>query len=399
MTGQEERAAPLVFLITGEPSGDLLGARLIAALKTRNEGLRIAGVGGERMAAEGLKPLFPMADLTVMGLAELAPRLPLILRRLNETVAEIRRLRPDVIVTIDAPDFCFRVAKRVRDTGIPLIHYVAPTVWAWRPGRAAKIARFLDHLLTLLPFEPPYFEREGLSTTFVGHPILEGGARSGDGPAFRQRHAVKPTERLITILPGSRHSETRRLLPIFKETLGLLTRRYPDLMVVVPTVATVSAEVRAEVGKWPVRSVIVEGDREKYDAFAASEVALAASGTVAVELAIASLPAIIAYRVHPLTAGLYRRFIKVKYANLINILLDRPVVPEFLQEACRPELLADAVASLLEDPGARALQQAAGQEAARLLGSDGASPSERAADVVCQVLARRSTDVISVPSR
>ena len=325
-----------------------------------------------------------------MGIAELLPRLPNLIRRLKQTAAEVRRRQPDVVVTIDAPDFCFRIAKRLKGSGIPFVHYVAPTVWAWRPGRARKIAAFLDHLLALLPFEPPYFEREGLPCTFVGHSIVEGGAASGDGARFRATHGVAPDARLMTVLPGSRRSEISRLLPDFKATLERLAPQHPGLVAVVPTVPHVRDTVAAEVAGWPVPAILVEGDRDKYDAFAASEVALAASGTVALELALARLPAVIAYRMHPVTVGLYRRFIRVKYANLVNIMLDRMLVPEFLQEDCTPDNLAQAVAKLLDDPAARAEQRDGVAEVARWLGQGGPPPSERAADVVFAVLEGRN---------
>lgn len=382
---------PLVFLIAGEPSGDLLGARLMDAMKRKANGsIRFAGIGGERMIAEGLETLFPLHELSLMGIAELLPKLPNLIRRLKQTAAEIRHRRPDVVVTIDAPDFCFRIAKRLKGSGIPFVHYVAPTVWAWRPKRARKIAAFLDHLLALLPFEPPYFEREGLPCTFVGHSIVEGGAASGDAGRFRAQHGIASGTRLLTVLPGSRRSEISRLLPDFKATLERLAPNHPGLVAVVPTVPHVRDTVAAEVAGWPVPVILVEGDQDKYDAFAASEVALAASGTVALELALARLPAVIAYRMHPVTVGLYRRFIRVKYANLVNIMLDRMLVPEFLQENCTPDNLAEAVGKLLDDPAARAEQRDGVAEVARWLGQGGPPPSERAADVVFDIVEGRN---------
>jgi len=381
----------LVFLIAGEPSGDLLGARLMAAMKRKSDRpIRFAGIGGDRMIAEGLETLFPLHELSLMGIAELLPRLPNLIRRLKQTAGEIRRRHPDVVVTIDAPDFCFRIAKRLKGSGIPFIHYVAPTVWAWRPGRARKIAAFLDHLLALLPFEPPYFEREGLPCTFVGHPIVEGGAASGDAARFRAAHGIAPGTRLLTVLPGSRRSEISRLLPDFKATLERLAPSHPGLVAVVPTVPHVRDTVASHVTGWPIPTILVEGDSGKYDAFAASEAALAASGTVGLELALARLPAVIAYRMHPVTVGLYRRFIRVKYANLVNIMLDRMLVPEFLQEKCTPENLAKAVGRLLDDPAAREEQKQGVAEVARWLGQGGPPPSERAADVVFAILEGRT---------
>lgn len=377
---------PLIFLVAGEPSGDALGASLMAGLKKLRPDVRFVGIGGERMAAEGLQSLFPMAELAVMGLAEVLPRLPNLIRRIRQTAAAVAELRPAALVTIDAPDFCFRVAKKLKGHGIPLIHYVAPTVWAWRPKRAAKIARFLDHLLVLLPFEPPYFQREGLPCSFVGHPVVESGADRGDGARFRAAHAIPEHSPLLCVLPGSRMGEVTRLLPVFQETVTLLAGRHPDLRVVVPTVATVAATVREAVAAWPVPVVVVEGQEAKYDAFAAADAALAASGTVALELALAGTPTVVAYRVNAVTAWLARRLIRVPYVNLVNILLDTAAVPELLQEDCRPDRLAASLLVLLDDPVAREHQRTDAAQALKMLGYGGPSPGDRAAEAVLEII-------------
>ncbi len=380
---------PLIFLVAGEPSGDALGARLMAALKKQTQGkIRFAGVGGEKMADEGLVSLFPMRDIAVMGLIEVIPRLKTILARIALTAEQAERLDPDVVVTIDSPDFNFRVARRLKGKGFPLIHYVAPTVWAWRPGRARAIARVLDHMMALLPFEPPYFEREGLACTFVGHPVLESGAGAGDGPGFRARHGIPLEAPLLCVLPGSRRSEVRALLPPFGAAVGLIVKQVPDLRVVVPTLATLAGEVRAATAAWPGRTEVVEGEGEKYDAFAACDAALAASGTVSLELALAGTPHAVAYRVNPLTAWLARRLIRVRFVNLVNLVLERAVVPELLQEDCTGAKLAEAALRLLGDPAARAAQRAAFTEALRGLGPGSGKPSERGAEVVLATIAR-----------
>ena len=213
-------AAPFLFIIAGEPSGDALGGALIAALRERTRGhLRIAGIGGEAMAAQGLQSLVPLADLAVVGIGEVLPRAPLILRRVRETVAAIRRARPDAVITIDSSGFSWRIAQRLRRKGetLPLIHYVAPMVWAWRAGRARRMARWYDHLMALLPFEPAYFERVGLDCSYVGHPVLESGADRGEAARFRAAHGLAPDELLLAVLPGSRGGEVGRLLPVFGE--------------------------------------------------------------------------------------------------------------------------------------------------------------------------------------
>lgn len=378
---------PLVFLVAGEPSGDALGARLMAALKNKTQDkIRFAGVGGDAMAAEGLVSLFPMREIAVMGVLEVVPRLPNILARIGETAERAERLDPDAVVTIDSPDFNFRVARRLKGLGFPLIHYVAPTVWAWRRGRARKIAQFLDHLMVLLPFEPPYFKREGLACTFVGHPVLESGAGSGDGRAFRARHGITPEAPLLCVLPGSRRSETGELLAPLGEAVRRITRDIPGLRVVVPTLDTVADQVRAAVAQWP-GALAVEGEGEKFDAFASADAALAASGTVSLELAMAGTPHAIAYKVNPATAWIARRLVRVRFVNLVNLVLERAAVPELLQEDCTAAKLAEAALRLLRDVSARAAQQDAFAEALRRLGRGEGNPSECAADVVLQTIA------------
>jgi lipid-A-disaccharide synthase len=374
---------PLIFVVAGEPSGDAIGARLMAALKRETGGaVRFAGIGGARMEGEGLTSLFPMSDLTLFGLAEVLPKIKLVKARIEETVAAVRAARPDAVVTIDSPGFSFRVQKRLGAGWVKRIHYVAPTVWAWRPGRARKIARFLDRLLVLLPFEPPYFDAVGLPCDFVGHPVLEEGANRGDGPGFRARHDIPADAPLLVVLPGSRRSEVRALLPVFADVLAHLQSRFPGLHVAVPTVETVAGDVKRAAASWPVPAVVVESVAEKYDAFAAGTVAMAASGTVSLELAIAQLPTVIAYRIHSVSAAVARRLVKVRYATLANIILDRAAVPEFIQGRCRADLIAESVGMLLADPAARASQVREVSLALDQLGGDDPPPSRRAARAV-----------------
>ena len=388
--------SPLVFLTAAEPSGDLLGARLMAALKRRTGGdVRFAGVGGERMAAEGLDSLFPLSELATMGLAELLPRMRRILRLIDRTAQAARASDPDVVVTIDAWAFSTRVARRLRGRRFPLVQFVAPKVWAWRPGRARRLARLVDHVVVQLPFEPAFFERYGLATTFVGHPIVECGAGQGDGAAFRAAHGIAADATVLTVLPGSRTTEVKQLLPVFGEAVARLAASRPALRIVVPTVSTVAAEVRSAVGGWQGAALVVESDAEKYDAFAASDAAIAASGTVAVELSLARVPSVIAYRINPLSAVLARLLITVKYANLVNIILDRPVVPEFLQGACTAQALGDAMVRLLQDPVAADQQRRAGDHLATVLGRGGGRPpSERAADAILSLMRRPAATVV-----
>lgn len=376
-------AGPLVFLAACEPSGDVLGARLMAALRRRTGGkVRFAGIGGSRMAAEGLASLFPVDDLAVMGIVEVVPRIPVVLRRMRQAARAATAARPDAIVTIDSPAFAFGFLKRVASHDAPRIHYVAPTVWAWRPWRVGKFARTFDRLLALLPFEPPLFDRAGLPCDFVGHPVLESGADKADGAAFRKRHAIPPDAPLLCVLPGSRMGEVRRLLPHFGDAVARLAARFPGLRVALPTVPAVMEVVRGQVAGWAVPVTVVEGDDDKYGAMAASKVALAASGTVALELALAGTPAVIAYRLSPLTWAVVNRMVRVEYANLVNLLLDRPAVPELLQNDCRGERLADEVGRLMESDDLRAEQCQAAREALARLGAGELAPSDKAADAI-----------------
>ncbi len=386
MVEAEKNNLPLFFLVAGEASGDYLGADLMRGLKKKTGGrVRFAGVGGPRMVAEGIELLFPQADLAHMGLFELIRHVPLLLRRLRETKEAVRATRPAALVTIDSPDFSFRIAKALKGAGIPLIHYVAPTVWAWRAGRAKKIARFLDHLLALLPFEPPYFTREGLPCTFVGHPLVESGAGRGDGVRFRQKVGIAPDVPLLCVLPGSRVGEVSRLLPVFRETVRQLRERFPKIEVVLPVVESVAPLIEKETAAWPVRVHIVRGDDAKYDAYAACRAALACSGTVSVELALAALPTVIAYKIGRLTAALYRPFIKARFATLVNIMQDRAVMPEFLQEKCTPENLAAALVAVMGDAKHHAAAKADLTSIGAWLGRWAFTPSAKAAETVWRV--------------
>ncbi len=378
--------APLIYLIAGEASGDILGGRLMQRLKEKSPDLRFAGIGGAKMREQGLESLFPMEELSLMGLAEILPHIPKLLKRIDQTVADIESRRPAVLLTIDAPGFCFRVARKVRNKAVRKVHYVAPSVWAWKPGRAKKVAGFLDHLLALLPFEPPYFERVGLATTFVGHSVVEGRAGKGDGAAFRRRHGIGEATPVLVMLPGSRRGEVERLLPVFCQTAKLLRRTHPGLVVVLPTLKSLSGKVRDGLEAASLKALVVAGDEEKFDAFAAADVALAASGTVALELAMAETPTVIGYKVHPVTAWLVRRLIKTPYVNLINIVLGREAVPEFLQQNCRPEAMQAALASLLDDEARAREQRDAAELALRQMGKGGESPSGRAAEAVLSIL-------------
>ena len=404
-TGQErsqdagDDRLPLIYLVAGEPSGDLLGARLMTALVELTGGqVRFAGVGGPNMAAVGLKSLFPIDELAVMGIVEILPHAFKIYRRIRQTRAAVLRDKPAVLVTIDSPSFTLEIAEGLQGKGIPLVHYVAPQVWAWKPWRAKSVAKYLDLLLALLPFEPPYFEKYGLKTIFTGHPAVEGrgGALAAGEEAmdFRRRYGIAADARVITVLPGSRRGEVSRLSKVFGEGLEQLAKRIPDLHVVVPTVSNVAPLVREETALWRVPVTVLEGFAEKYDAFQESEAALAASGTVAVELAVAGVPTVIGYRANAITAWLAPRLLKIKYVSLPNLLLDRPMLPELLQSNLTPDSIAANLQALLDDTARRKEQLDACRQVVDLLTPDGDSPSMVAAR---QILAQ--IDMIAITNQ
>jgi len=380
---------PLIFLIAGEASGDVIGARLMAALKKQTDGrVRFAGIGGAHMEGEGLDSLFPMRELSLMGIFEILPHIPKLLRRIRQTEGAARHMAASAVVTIDAPDFNFRVGKRLKGSGVPVVHYVAPQVWAWRAGRARKIAEFLTHLLLLFPFEEKYFANTGLETTFVGHPLAEENIGDADGAAFRSRHGIAPEESVLAMLPGSRHGEISRHLPIFGETLNAVAARLDLRWVVIPAMPALRAEIEAAVAHWKVKSLIVDGSVQttKYDALAASNAALTSSGTATLELAILGMPMAVAYRANPITIALARRIVKVPHMALANIVAGRRAAPEFLQEACSAEQLAPALENILLDPAARHDQIECFRDVSRQLGIGGLAPSELAAEAVLRVI-------------
>jgi lipid-A-disaccharide synthase len=378
-----------IALVAGEPSGDRLGAGLMRALREESSGgVTCVGVGGERMAEEGLTSLFPLDDLAVMGLVEVLPHAPRILRRLAETARFLRDHPPDALVTIDAPGFNFRLARCLRKRSFPLIHTVAPSVWAWRPGRAATVAKLVDHLLVLLPFEPPWFEAHGLPVTWVGHPDASAAAGVEDSMQQARARLGLPAEGpVVALLAGSRRGEAERLLPIFGQALDLVSTALPGLAVVAPTLAPVEPMVRRAVAAWRVPAQVTIGMEAKVAAFAAADAALAASGTVAVELAAAGCPAVIAYRVAPLTAIAARRLIRVPYVSLVNLAAGREVQPELLQERCTPETLAQSLLRLLSDSDERTKRAREGLAAVSKLAPPGLSPSRRAARAVLAQIA------------
>ena len=370
-----------IMLVCGEPSGDQLGADLMRGLRAVDGDIRIVGIGGAAMAEQGLKTLFPLDAMAVMGLREVVPRIPAILRRVREASDYALITEPDVLVCIDSPDFTHRIARRVKrlNPKIRTVNYVAPQVWASRQYRARAMARYFDLVLALFPFEVPFFDTHGLRAVFVGHPVIERAKFMIGGSILRTRLGIGSGAPLLLILPGSRMSEVRLLLEPFHKAVALLKNDIPELVCVLPTVPNVSAYVKANTGGWPVPLHVLEGDADKFAAFDAADVALAASGTVTTELAISKTPMVVAYRLGALTYGLARPFISAKFATLVNILLDREAVPERIQSHCTPEALAAELKTLFLDPAARAKQISDLDEADHLLGIGGQAPSLRAA--------------------
>lgn len=372
-----------LFLVAGEPSGDRLGAALMAGLRQLAPNVAFAGVGGPMMQGEGLDSLFPMEELSVMGLVEVLPKYFHLKARIRQTAQAVLDSGAKALVTIDSPDFCLRVARIVKAArpDFRTIHYVAPSVWAWRPGRAARMAQVIDHVLALLPFEPPYMQAAGMTCDFVGHPVV---AEPLAGP--EQAKALKGSGPLILALPGSRRGEVTRLAPVIGRTLALIRQRHPDVQVALPTVRGVADLVRSLSADWPVRPRIITDLAEKRAAFAAADVAIAASGTVSLELAANACPMVVAYDMHPLTLWLMRRAALIDTVTLVNLVSDTRAVPEFIGDRCRPDLIAPAVLSLLDDPQAREEQIGAMAVTMARLGRGGEPPGLRAARSVLAAL-------------
>jgi lipid-A-disaccharide synthase len=364
----------------------------MAALKTLAPNVVITGMGGPAMEAQGLNSLFPLSDTAVMGLREVVPKIPVILRRVADIVAVAMTRRPDAVVLIDSPDFNHRIARRLKRLApdIRTINYVAPQVWASRQYRARAMARDFDLLLALLPFEPPFFEKYGLHTVFVGHPVIERAKFMAGGAALRARLGIAPEAPLLCVLPGSRSSEIRFILPIFRAAVAEIARRVPGLITILPTVPHVAARVRAASENWPAPLHIVENETDKFAAFDAADAALAASGTVTTELALARTPMAVAYRVGALTYTLAQVLFRFKFFALVNLLLDREAVPELLQGRATPTALADAVVPLLTDKPAAARQTADLDAVAKLLGEGSEPPSMRAARAIVDFVRSRA---------
>jgi lipid-A-disaccharide synthase len=377
-----------IFLIAAEESGDRLGAGLIKALRARlGSNVEFAGIGGHHMAEQGLTSLFPTEELSIIGFAAIPKRLPMILRRIREATEAVLTAHPDMLVIIDSPDFTHRVARRVRarDPSIPIVNYVSPTVWVWRPHRAKAMRAYVDRLLAVLPFEPEVHRKlGGPPCSYVGHPLLEDLAvLQPDASELARRLASPP---LLLVLPGSRRSEIKRNMAAFGETLRLLRSQDIAFEPVLPTVPHLLESVRAAAVDWPVQPRIVVSDSEKKAAFRIARAALAKSGTVTLELALAGVPMVTAYRVTPVEAFIARRVIQTSSVILANLILGENVIPEFLQEDFTPQNLVKALQEVLGDTPARQRQIDAFARLEAIMSTDGKRPSELAAEGVIAFL-------------
>ncbi|WP_297774269.1 lipid-A-disaccharide synthase [Parvibaculum sp.] len=382
-------AIPHIMLVAGEPSGDALGGELMAALKDMTGGrVRFSGVGGAQMTAEGIASIFPMTDISVMGPREIVPRLPSILNRIRQTVNHAVTEKPDILIVIDSPEFTHLVARRVarRAPSIPIVDYVLPSVWAWRRGRARAMKKYIRRVLALLPFEPAFLRTVGVDCVYVGHPAIDRVPEAGAGGRFRATHGIPPDAPLLLVLPGSRLNEVKHLIGIFGETVRRAAAATPDLRVVLPVVPHVRAHVEAAVANWPVDVAIVEEEIEKRAAFDAATAALAASGTVSLELGLARVPMVVAYRAEAVVGWFALRILKIPSVVLVNLILDRPSVREYLQFRCTPEALAEGLTPLLQDTPERARALADLDELRERIGVGGEPPSRRAARAVLEIL-------------
>ncbi|WP_299176290.1 lipid-A-disaccharide synthase [uncultured Brevundimonas sp.] len=381
-----------IMLIAAEASGDALGAGLAQALRKRlGEAVTFVGIGGPRMAAVGVVSPFDIAELSILGWIEGLRAYGMVKRRVAETAALAAREQPDAVVLIDSWGFTIRVAEAIRAArpGLPLIKYVGPQVWASRPSRARTLARAVDHLLALYAFDAPWFERAGLPTTVVGSSALHVDMEGADGAAFRARRGIAADAKLLLVLPGSRPAEIARMTPVYEATVRRLKNEDPTLEVAVAAAGTVAQDVAGRVAAWPFRVHLVD-EAEKYDAMRAATAALATSGTVSTELALAGTPMVIAYRIGALSYQLMKRVVTAKHITLFNIAADERIAPEFIQDAASPEVLAQTVGRLLNDPQAAAEQARRQTAALDLMGRGGPDPSELAADAVLRVIAAKT---------
>ncbi|MBT5914488.1 lipid-A-disaccharide synthase [Rhodospirillaceae bacterium] len=382
---------PLFYIIAGEVSGDALGAGIMRSLKEKTLGkARFAGIGGSQMSSEGLISLFRMEELSVIGIVGVIPRIPKFLKMIKETVKDIFRKDPVALITIDSKGFTLRVAKQVharqktKQGKIKLLHMVAPTVWAWRPGRAKEISKYLDHLMALFPFEPEYFTCHGLKTTFIGHPANE--TKKANGSRFRKSFSIPNDVMVLSLLPGSRSSEVNMLLPVFEETILELRKSYVNLHIVIPVVPSVEDEVKSITSKWNHDNVMLVGNQCNQDLFAASDFAIAASGTVTLELALAEVPTVVVYKGNAVNALIGHCLVNRDAIVLPNRILERPIFPLLLQNECNPQALVTSLMGLINTTFIGEEMKLASTEIRKSLNAGNDTSSNIAAQVIISEL-------------
>ena len=389
MQNMVKRKGGLVYIIVGEPSGDILASRMMQVMQQQHPDVRFAGMGGETMISQGFNSLFPVEEISVMGFWEVLPRLPLIMKRLKQVITDIEQLQPDVIVTVDSWGFVSRILNKLKrkKSAIPAIHYVAPQVWAWKKSRAPKAAKLMDRMMTLWPYEPAYFEKYGLRCDFVGHPVIENTASlTDDLDAFKVRHHIPCQGTILCVLPGSRHSEIKKLIPVFKKVISRLKEHYPDLFLIIPSVIAIADEIRCAFAGIDIPHCIITGQQERYNAFRVSAFALAASGTVTLELTACGTPHVIAYTFSAITNQIIKHLATTNYANLINILAGKPIIPEFVLENCRDDLITAKVLELMQNPATAQIQAKEAKQYFSLLKPENMTPSEKAASIVWEMM-------------
>ena len=349
--------AKKIFMIAGEDSGDNVGASLIKKIREKTPDIIINGIGGNSMQSQGLKSLFPMKEISLMGFLEILPHLPNLIKRINQTTSEIIDQNPESVVTIDSPGFNFRVVKKLRKKGFKgkVIHAVAPSVWAYKPERAKKCAKLFDHMLCILPWEPPYFKKEGLEATFIGHPLFEEIKYIGETEKnlLKEKYNIKKEEKLISLLPGSRKSEIKKLIPIYIETAKLLLKEIPNLKFAILATETLEEEVKKHLSKFPKGTVIESDKEEKRKILQISDAGIVKSGTISLEVAALGCPHLICYKVNPISAWLVKKMINIDFVNLINISANKEIIPELLQEKCRPKNITTEVLKILDNKSSK----------------------------------------------
>lgn len=380
-----------IFIIAGEASGDLLGLKLMQEFKSQNPDVKFIGVGGPLMKSQGLKSIFPMEELSIMGFFEILPHLKKLLNRITETANYIIKEQPDAVITIDSPDFCFRVVKKIQKfKNIKKIHLIAPSVWAYRAKRARKIAAIYDLLLAILPFEPPYFEKYGLKTLFIGHPIMQNAPdltkKQQENALFRQKHQIAPNDKVICLMPGSRNSEVNKIFPEFIAALNLLAKDDNNIKIVIPTIDKTRKIVTKMAQNLSMPYFLID-QKQKESAFFASDFALAKSGTNSVELSLFQIPMLIAYKVNYLSYLMIKSMIKVKFVNLINLIKNREVIPEMIQDKCSANSIYDSLKEMMQNKELCLKQVQESKEALQLMGLNfDQSPSQKAVIAINKIL-------------